>query len=126
MGVYPGDLVIPGDAPRDQAFAIPRFGIVAWLVTDIEDIPSSATLVVTVPPGKTTLLRQEIERGSLAATQRSSDITIFRLTASVPITNLMIWETGDIEVSFETERDVLKAGRLHINVPSRPSVPTAS
>lgn len=135
MGVYSTDMVFPPGALPDAPIAVPRFAISAWLICDINDIPKSASITVSVPPGRTEIIKNEIHVDPILANPNiRKDSINFVMQVTIPIVNLLLGCGGFIEVSFDVDGQQVHANRLRIVIPDSPdtgadstaSPPTAS
>lgn len=48
MGMYGGDMMFPLAPP----VALLKWGMMVWLITDIDDVPQTITVRVLAPPDK--------------------------------------------------------------------------
>ena len=108
MGIYSRELVLPVWPP----VVLPKLGVVVWLVCDIDDPPSSATVVVLAQPGNVQLFRKTI---GLVAGDRPHDGSM-KMSYSIrfSISPVKIASLGVIEVVVETELGALRASRLEV------------
>ena len=121
MGVYSMDMVFPPAALPDAPIIVPKFAISAWLICDINDIPKSASITVSVPPGRTEILKNEIHVNEIFANANIlKDSIKFVVQATIPIVNLSLECGGFIEVSFDVDGQQIQANRLRIVIPDRP------
>jgi hypothetical protein len=121
MGVYSTDMVFPPGALSDAPIVVSRFAISAWLICDINDIPRRASITVSVPPGRTVLLKNEIHVGQILANSNiHKDSINFVVQATIPMVNLRLECGGFIEVSFDADGQQIHANRLRIVIPDRP------
>jgi hypothetical protein len=126
MGVYAGgELQFPADLPADLPILLPKFAIVIWILSAVDDTPQRLTVRVYTPPGRTEIIQFEAPLDATPYAQVYPDSDRVSLNLTLPITNLQLACEGSLEVAIETEREVLRAGRLRIRMPGRPD-PTAS
>lgn len=127
MGVYSGDMIFPPGAPPGVPVVVPRFAIIAWLISDIDDMPERVLLKVTTPPGSTEIFRNEISGDQIPSPGVPREgSTRYVLQITMPITNLPLQSDGNIEVIIETERETLRAGRLRVVIPRSPDSTVAT
>lgn len=121
MGVYTGEMVFPADSPPGLQIVIPKFGILVWLFCDKDDAPSRITLHLYGPPGKTEIIKFDVPLGQTDhPSMPFQDVTRLVFHAALPIVGLPISYDGVLEVTLETERETVRAGRLRLRMPSRP------
>ena len=119
MGVYGGDLILALPA---QPVLIPRLGAFVSLITDLDDAPERVTMTVYVPPGRTEIVKIELPALPPPASQfDGATKSHYRFMIQFP--PVTVSEEGFIEIILETEREVIRAGRL--NVRFQPSAGTA-
>jgi hypothetical protein len=124
MGVYNKDILfppLPPGTPPEMPVLLPKFVIVAWLVSDINDLPEKVLFRAFAPPGRTELLTSEVAVADLftpdnllPGSQRYSVQTI------MPLMNLSIPCSGFIEVIADADGEEYRAGRIQLVVPGRP------
>jgi hypothetical protein len=94
-----------------------------WLLADINDKPTRATVRVFAPPGQTEIMTAELPAERVGQLNVLLDAaTRYSLQITVPVTNLVIPCSGYILVTIETEREVLRAGRIRVIIPDRPDM----
>jgi len=108
MGMYGGDIIFPQAPP----VSILRWGIMTWLITDLDDLPERMSITILVPPDGTEIARLEAE--GLQPPPRVEEATklTFRTFFVLPPTNFT--EEGFVEAMVETEKGVIRAGRLFV------------
>lgn len=122
MGVYRRDMVFPPGAPLNSPIYVPKFGIVAWVTSDIDDRPKHIKFRVFVPPGKTEIQTSEIEVDQIEnKTSIEPGSLKYTVSSFIPIIGLMLQTSGFIEVTAEVDGEEMRAGRLKIVIPDRPS-----
>jgi hypothetical protein len=121
MGVLPPNLAFPDNPPPEIQLLIPKLVIALWLLTDREDKFERVTISVSIPPGRTELLKFEVpsEQIGFQGTAQEWSQRI-GLNMILPFINLTVPCEGFIEVDVETEREKLHAGRLRLVIPGRP------
>lgn len=123
IGVYGSNIVFSGEAPQQ----LPKFCIVANLVSSIADAPQQISISVYVPPGRTLLHKSPpIAPPPPPPSSEPSDKVSAQFL--MPITGLVLAEPGYIEVELETEREITQAGRLAVvfSTPETPAVASAA
>ena len=139
MGAYGPELIFPSDTPPGGQMVLPKFAIMSWLFTDIDDRPERLSLHVYGPPGKTEIFKRDFPYDASAPVIiLYPDSTRFIVTMPLALMNVMIPSEGTIVVEIETERETIRAGRLRVRIDDpvanatlvapapNPSVPTAS
>jgi hypothetical protein len=122
MGIYSGgEMAFPEGIPAGAPVLLPKFAIMMWFFSDKDDKPERLTVRVFIPPGRTEIIKFEIPRDLLAQpTLLFDDVEKIVLTAGLPIIGLALPCEGTLEVTVETERETIRAGRLRIRIPGRP------
>jgi hypothetical protein len=67
MGVYPANLTFPPSTDPNAQYILPRLFLPLWLNTDVNDKLEHVTITVSIPPGRTKILRLEVPAEQLAA-----------------------------------------------------------
>lgn len=117
MGTYRGEIILEVPAGSDFPVPFSKFVVLAWLFSDWDDKPERITVRVYAPPGKTELVRMEIPHDQIGAPPALfDDPTKYLFNAAIPIVNFPIHGEGEIEVTIETEREILRAGRLKVRI----------
>src|SRR5438067_737624 len=57
MGIYDSDIIFTAPPPA----VMPKFCIVAWVISDVNDRPSKLDIRILVPPGRTELVKLEAD-----------------------------------------------------------------
>jgi hypothetical protein len=131
MGIYGSDMIFPPGATPGIPILVQKLIVVVWIVSDIDDKPTKAAFVIYGPPNRTEIARIEVDPSMLAPIQISKDARKHRLQGVLPLLNIVFDNAGIIEVSVETERETILAGRLKIvlqeseGLEANPSTPTA-
>jgi hypothetical protein len=120
MGIYSGEMIFPVKPP----VVLPKFGIVAWVIADIDDPIQTISVSLNVPPNLTEILRTE--SGPIVMVPSTVDGAKKMITQQMlPISQLVISEAGMIEVMIHTERETLRGGRIMIRFAAEPAAPGA-
>jgi hypothetical protein len=126
MGVYPGELSFPPEAvATDTPIILPQLIMAFWLVCDVDDVPQRISINITMPPGRTQVMKVElpmdraVPSGGFPPWARK-----YSIGGRIPFINLAFICEGFLEVLLETERETLTAGRLRITMPGRPDTRT--
>ncbi len=121
MGIYSGEIGFPHDPPSATQLSLPKFVICWWLFCDIDDPPQRVSVNLYMPPDRTEVLKFAVPPEHLVSPAVVFEDAI-RLTLSsvIPIVNLTFAREGRMEVTIETERETLRAGRLRIRISGRP------
>ncbi len=111
MGIYSRELILPMQPP----VLIPKFGVVVWLICDIDDLPASASVALRALPGHTEIFHADMD---LDAEIRLADDDVRKMSYGIQfqVSPLRIAAAGVIEVFVETELGAMRAGRLQIRV----------
>lgn len=121
MGLYAGDALVSGVRPPVTL----RIAIVAWLISDIEDTPESFMLRVTGPGADELLFAGSFP---FPPVPQGVDSKKSHLRAHVQLEGVSVNGNGLIAVYVETEREVIRAGRLAIRFvdepPAEPPMPS--
>jgi len=122
MGVYTGEMVFPPGLSLDVGIFVSKFAVMWWLFCDKDDRPQHISVRVSIPPGHTEIAKMDVgtEQITQAMPQIFDDYTRLILGSTIPLTNLIFQCSGTIEVSIETERETIRAGRLRVQIPGRP------
>ena len=117
MGTYRGEIILEVPQGSYDPILFPKFVVMAWLFSDWDDKPERITMRVYAPPGKTEVLRIDIPHDQLGATTALfDDPTKYLFNAGIPIVNFPLHGEGEIEVTIETERETIRAGRLKVRI----------
>jgi hypothetical protein len=109
MGIYVGELIIAAVPP----VVMPKFVIVVWVISDVDDPIKRVVTRVLMPPDGTEVLKVEAgEVITLASHMEGARKVIAHQIVSVG--NFMISAPGMMEVMLETDTGPLRAGRLLI------------
>ena len=121
MGIYTGEMIFPPNPPAEMQIAIPKFCIITWLFCDKDDPPRSVTVRIFGPPGRTEFAKFEVPPEQLVQPAPFfDDVTKLVFQTALPMLGFPIACEGIIEVTAETDRETLLAGRLRVRVPGRP------
>jgi hypothetical protein len=122
MGVYASDMIFPVSPPA----SILKWGIVVWLVSDIDDVPEKFTIRVLIPPDKIEITSVEIDRPSTLVNPEG--VTKYTLRSIMPLPPVNFTQEGFVEVMIDTDREPLRAGRLFVQFlpPASTDAPTAA
>jgi len=118
-------MVFPSGIPAGMPIAVPKLGIAAWLICDVDDMPESMTVKVFFPPGQTEVARGHQDKSQLGeiwnaiAANRTDGAQKVNLQTVMQFNNLVLIEPGYIEVVIETETGTLRAGRIQVIIPER-------
>jgi len=122
MGIYTGEMVFPPDPPPEAQIALSKFVILAWLFCDVNDKPDRITVHVYGPPGRTEIFKHDVPAEQFAQPEPLfDDVTKLVFHIAMPILGLPVACDGVLEVTIETERETLRAGRLRLRLPGRPA-----
>jgi hypothetical protein len=121
MGAYIGtEIIFPPEMPADQPALLPRFAIAIWLLSDINDRPKRISVRIFAPPGRTEIFKFDAPMEALGqSAPQFDDAERVTIQLNVPLINLVLPCEGVLEVTIETEKEVLRAGRLRVRMPSR-------
>jgi hypothetical protein len=108
MGCYSGEMNVPASFP---AF-LPKFGIAAWLICDVDDPPTFFKATVVLSDGKDFF---SIEGSVGLPKQLPPDTKKLNFSTLIPLAPLPVPCEGNLEVWIETELGKIRAGRLRIN-----------
>lgn len=125
MGVYNKDILFPPlrpGTPLEVPVVLPKFVIVAWLISDINDRPERVKVRAYIPPGRTELATSE----AVVADLFNPDNLLpgsqkYSIQVLLPSMNVPIPCSGFIEVTVEADGEELRAGRIQVIVPGRPA-----
>jgi hypothetical protein len=121
MGIYGRDIIFPSQPP----VTVLKWGVVVWLITDIDDKPRRIKIRVLYSPDRTELASFETNEPPKIESSADATKSNFRLVIALPPVNLT--EEGFVEVIVDTERETMRAGRLLVRfLPPEPSPPSAS
>lgn len=110
MGIYTSDMIFPTKPP----VMLPRLIIAVWVISDFDDpIQAIATSVRMFPDGGEIFKTERLPVQSIRGT--SEGATKFYAQQLIPISPLLIPGDGKIEITVETERETLRAGKLTIH-----------
>ncbi len=122
MGVYQRDMVFPPGAAPGVPIFVPKFGIGAWVVSDINDRPKHIVFRVFGPPGRTEIGHREIDVAQISNPPEMEPGSLrFSVSVVMPLIGLMLPESGFIEVTAEVDGEEMRAGRLKVTIP-RPAI----
>ncbi|SRR6266700_2659485 len=109
MGVYVGELIVPMAPP----VVMPKFAIVVWIITDIDDPVMRVTTSVRMPPDGQEVFKAEVGQ---ATTIPSLLEGARKMIAHQILTfgNFLVPAPGMMEVMLETDTGPMRAGRLLI------------
>jgi hypothetical protein len=119
MGIYSGEIVFLAGPPGAQII-LPKFAIISWLICDIDDKPERLTVRVRMQPGAEILKFEAPYEPDAPHTFNFDDATKYIFTIPLPIINFAIPGEGILEVTIETERETLRAGRLRVRIQQEP------
>lgn len=122
MGVYAADLFIVGKPP----IVLPRFGIVVWIIADIDDAIERVTTTVLMPPDGAQIVRIETSGGTARTPQLLEGARKLIARQIIPIAPFVVRHAGIMQVMVETERGELRAGRLMIHFADAPQDATGT
>jgi hypothetical protein len=116
MGIYASDILLSSPPP----VMLPKFALVAWVLSDFDDRPTRVTVRILVPPGRTELARLEADTDEVLFPHAPDELSKASLRIMTTMMPLTLTEEGFLEVMIDTERETFRAGRLRIrfNVPS--------
>lgn len=140
IGTYQSVLIVTLPPNSQEPAFLPKFAIAVWLLSDRNDKPGHVIVRVTTPPGQTEIARMEADQNQITALPPIfQDATRSLLSMNLAFANVVLAGGGEIEVTIETERETLRAGRLKVVFASsisdaeavamaftHPSPPTAS
>jgi hypothetical protein len=133
MGVYSGEMtaMMPLGTSHETPFGLPKLVIAFWLMTEIDDIPDRVTVTLYAPPGRSEIFKHEMDVKATAPPHFPEWATKFTLHGQIPFQNFLLAEDGIIELTLDTQREILVAGRLrlrlqHTEAGAPIEVPTAS
>lgn len=107
MGIYSGQMFVASSPPA----TLPRFGIVAWLIADVDDIPERVTWTVHVLPELGQVVQADVQVSDITIVNMDGATKVY-LQVSMPMSSFVIPQEGSIEVWVETETGRIRAGRL--------------
>jgi hypothetical protein len=115
MGVYSGVILFSGPPPA----VMPKFGIVTWIISDRDDVPTKLAISIIAPDGTELAKMEQNDAQLLIPSFHEEDVTKGMLRALIQVTNLPFNTEGLLEVIADTGRETFRAGRLRIrfNVP---------
>jgi uncharacterized protein DUF6941 len=116
MGIYSGDIII--NHPQ-QPTLLPKLGAVVFLITDLNDIPEHISISVYLPPNRTELLKMEMDVPKLEHQEDAVKAQFRSIVVFPPVT---LTEEGFIEITINTGREELRAGRLFVRFVPPPDV----
>lgn len=116
MGIFSADIAFSVPGP----IVLPKFGIVVWVLSDLDDVPKKIVVRVLGPPNRTELLKIEGTGDVKFAYPPDELSTTAVVRMIIPIMNFNLAEEGFVEVMVETDRETLRAGRLRVRFNVRP------
>ncbi len=120
MGMYQGDISFPSDLPPGP-IVVPKLVIAWWLLCDINDRPKRITVHIYGPPGRTPMGKFDFPVDPVGDPQPLFDDASRMILASpLAMLNLTLPCEGILEVTIETERETLRAGRVLVRIPDHP------
>lgn len=108
MGVYGSDMIFPAAPP----VLLGKWGIVVWLISDVDDVPQKMSVSVLAPPDKTEIAAKDFDQMPPPEHQEGATKMNIRLVLPMPPVNLTA--AGFVEVMLTTEQETLRAGRLFV------------
>jgi hypothetical protein len=117
MGVFGSDIAFP---IPPQPVTLPKFGIVTWLLFDIDDAPKAITLRVLGPPNRTEIVKLEAQGEPEFPYPPDELSQKGSLRFMIPIFGLQLSEEGFIEVMIESDTEPFRAGRLRVRFNAKP------
>jgi hypothetical protein len=115
MGIYGSDIIFPVAPPA----LLLKWGIVVWLIVDVDDKPQKMSVSVLAPPDKTEIATLNFDQISSPERQEGAIKMNFRAILPMPPVNLT--EAGFIDVMVATEKETLRAGRLLVKFEPPPA-----
>ena len=117
MGVYASDILFPVAPP----FTFPKFGVVAWIIMEKDDVPNKFVLRVLMPPDRTELARIELEGEPAFTTEPDEFSKHVIIKLAVPMANVTFLEDGYMEIMVDIENEeTFRAGRLRVRSNVKP------
>jgi len=113
LGIYEGDIVFSVPPPA----ALPKFGIIVWLQTDIDNPPEKFSIRGLVPPNQKVAFSATVRKVEFNKNP-ADDAKRLNLKTIIPIINMEFTEEGPLEVFVDTEEGTFRAGRLFIRFAS--------
>lgn len=108
IGVYNSDIIFPANPP----LIVPKLGIVVWIVTDIDDIPTALSLRITVPPNETEIFKaQQVSLPTLQHREDAQKATFRNVLGLGPIP---LTAEGFLEVWVDSGQGETRAGRIFL------------
>ncbi|HJU19997.1 MAG TPA: hypothetical protein VJ770_26390 [Stellaceae bacterium] len=98
--------------PLAPPVSVLKWGIVVWLITDIDDIPQKVGIRVLIPPDKTQIAA--LETTSPLGAEYTEGATKNNWRAVMVLPPATFTEEGYVEVMVDTEQGTIRAGRLFV------------
>jgi hypothetical protein len=119
MGMYLGELIIQGTAP----IALPKFGFVIWIISDVDDPIQHVTTRVLMPPDQKEVIHIEMTQAvqTVFMAEGAQKLVAHQI---IPVAPFIIEQPGMIEVMLETDRGSMRAGRLLVRFVEPPQTPS--
>ena len=99
---------------------MPKFGIVAWIISDRDDVPTKLTIRIVAPDGTEIARMEESNPQLLVPSPQEENIIKGTLRADILIMNLQFNTAGLLEVIADTERESFRVGRLGVRFNVKP------
>lgn len=108
MGIYTGVLNV------DQSFplALPKFGVVVWVISDFDDFPANMITTIVLPGGHELVRLESPTSMAPVPPELQEGAQKAILSQAIPLSPLPLLQEGMMEVWVETEKEKLRAGRL--------------
>jgi hypothetical protein len=120
MGIYGGDIIFP---LPPQSILVPKFGILAQLITDLDDVPDKITITIYIPPNRQEFLKLEMSKPPL---EHEEGATKAHLRAILQCPPFSVSEEGYIETMIDTGRETIRAGRIFVRFFPPSGIPDAT
>ena len=117
MGVYTSDLLVFGRPP----VTLPRFTIITWLISDIDDPPQQLIVRVVVGPDEQERVRIDLQPNPDAKLSHLDGAAKVHAQIAIPLVGFPLEQEGYIQVMLETERETIRAGRLMVSFNDDPA-----
>jgi hypothetical protein len=109
MGIYGGDLII-NTAP--QPTPISHFGVVIYVITDVDDVPGKISVTVHMPPDHLEIVK--LDMSDMPALQNPDGAIKAQFRAFLPLPPFTIGTEGFVEVIADVDGKAIRAGRLRV------------